>query len=133
MGYSYNHGLVTPMKGPAIVSAKVTGLDGATQTIADQCRAGFYTAVTKGATGVYTFQLSLPYPPALVACHPSISNADGITDIRIPAYKTGSYNATTGQFIVLVMNDDDVGAPVLADGSATDELHVTCVFRRYTT
>lgn len=138
MGHSYNHGLVTSMKGAALEAIRITGLNGApgasaTVTIAEQCGAGLVSSVLHTATGTYTLQLSQPYPPKVVIVSPEMSNADGTTDILTAAYKSNSYNATTGQLVIVVMNDDDSGAPVLADGGATDELHVFMIFRRYTT
>lgn len=137
--HSYNHGLVTSSKGAAIEFVKLTGLNvapGATSTsnlVVNDVRSGLLEYARHTATGVYTFQLTLPYPPSLVICQPQLSNADGITDLLHPSYRSASYNATTGQFIVQVTNDDDVGAGVLAAGNATDELHLILVFRRYTT
>lgn len=138
MGHSYNHGLVTSLKGAAIEAIRITALStapgvGVTATVAEQCNSGFVSSVKHEATGTYVLQLAAPYPPKLVVCHADCSQADGITDLRFAQYKSASYNATTGQLTILVMNDDDAGAPVLADGGATDELHVTMIFRRYNT
>lgn len=134
--HSYNHGLVTSSKGLAIEFVKVTGLDVAAAADAectvDDGKAGLVTSVIHSATGVYDFQLSQPYPPFLLMCVPAISNADGTTDLRFPAYDSGTYDASDGTFTIRLMNDDDSGAPVLAAGGATDELHVLLVFKRYT-
>lgn len=138
MGHSYNHGLVTSLKGAAIEAIRITGLDGApgasaTVTIAEQCNAGLVSSVLHTDTGIYTLQFSAPYPPKILICIPECSQADGTTDLIHAAYKSGSYNATTGQLIIFLENDDDSGAPVLVDGGATDELHVLMMFRRYNT
>lgn len=138
MGHSYNHGLVTSLKGAALEAIRVTGLNGApgasaTVTIAEQCSSGFVSSVLHTATGIYTLQFAAPYPPRLVVAHADCTNANGTTDLIFAQVKSASYNATTGQLIVFLMNDDDSGAPVLVDGGATDELHVTMIFRRYTT
>ena len=133
MGHSYNNGLHTTSKGITIDAVRIVGMDGATQTIAEDCKSGLVTGCTKGATGVYVLQLSKPYPPKIVICQPSMSNADGVTDLRFPTYDTAGYSATNGTITIRVSNDDDAGAPVLADGSATDELHVLMMFNRYTT
>lgn len=137
MGYSYNHGMVTPLKGVAIAACKVTGLD-VTPGVAAACtvvqaNAGFVLSVIHGATGIYTFTLNAPYPPHILLCHPQISNANGTTDIVIPAYKSASYVPATGVFVINLMNDDDSGAPVLVAGGATDELDVLLMFTRYST
>ncbi len=137
--HSYNHGLVTSSKGGAIEFVKVTGLNVAPgATSASNCtvndvKAGLIDYCRHTSTGVYTFQLTLPYPPSLPICLPQVSNADGTTDLRHASYKSASYSATTGQFIVVLSDDDDSGAPVLAAGGATDELHLVLAFRRYTT
>lgn len=132
MGHSYNNGLHTASKGITFDAVRITGLDGSTQTIAEDCKAGLISGCTKGSTGVYTLQLSRPYPPKIVICIPAISNADGTTDLRFPSYDTAGYDATNGTVTIRVSNDDDSGAPVLADGSSTDELHVLLAFNRYT-
>lgn len=135
MGYSYNNGLHTSSKGITFDALRVTDLDvanGAECTIAEDAKSGLVDSVTHTGTGVYTFQLSKPYPPKLVLCQPQLSRASETTDILFADYKSASYNATTGQFEVVVSNDDDVGAPAAADGGATDELHVLLSFNRYT-
>lgn len=131
MGYSYNHGMVTPMKGCAFLALQLTDLDvagGEDVTIAEDGNAGMVASVEHDATGIYIFQMAAPYPPTLIACFPVISNADGATDLRFATYESGSYDAATGQFIVNVSDDDDTTAPVLADPAATDEMHVLLVF-----
>ncbi len=132
MGHSYNNGLHTTSKGITIDAVRLATLDGATQSIAEDCKSGLISGCTKGTTGVYVLQLTKPYPPKIVICQPSISNADGITDLRFPSYKTGGYDATAGTITIYVSNDDDSGAPALADGGATDTLQVLMMFNRYT-
>jgi hypothetical protein len=132
MGHSYNNGLHTSSKGITVDAVRVTGLDTSPCTIAEDCKSGLISAVTKGVTGTYTFQLTAPYPPKLVVCLPDISAAAVTSDILTAKYKDASYNATTGQFVVFVSNDDDSGAPVAADGASTNELHVFLMFNRYT-
>lgn len=135
MGYSYNNGLHTSSKGITIDALRVTDLDvadGAACTIAEDAKSGLVDSVTHTGTGVYTFQLSKPYPPKLVICQPQLSQVTNTTDLLFASYDSGSYNATTGTFVVNVSNDDDSGAPAAANGSATDELHVLLMFNRYT-
>lgn len=135
--HSYNHGLVTSSKGAAIEFVKVTGLDVAPGAAAactvNDVKAGSVLSCIHSATGVYDFTLTKPYPPSLVLCIAEVSNANGTTDLRHASYKSASYSATAGTFTVVLSDDDDSGAPVLADGAATDELHLILVFRRYTT
>lgn len=135
--HSYNHGLVTSSKGLAIEFMKVTGLSvapgAAAAVTVNDGKSNLINSGIHSATGVYDFVLKLPYPPSLIACIPTISNANGTTDLVFPAYKSASYNPATGAFTIFLMNDDDVTAPVLVAGNATDELHVILVFRRYTT
>lgn len=132
MGHSYNNGLHTTSKGITVDALRVTGLDTSPCTIAEDCKSGLVSGVTKGETGTYTFQLTKPYPPKLVLCHPDISCAAVTTDILTARYKDNSYDSTAGTFVVFVSNDDDSGAPVAADGASTNELHVFLMFNRYT-
>lgn len=131
MGFAYNYGLLTPMKGVAVTALKLTVLDvatGSNVTIAEDGNAGMVASVEHDATGVYIFQMAAPYPVSMIACIPMISNADGTTDLRFATYDSATYSATTGLFTVNVSNDDDSGAPVLADPAATDEMHVILFF-----
>lgn len=128
MGHSYNNGLHTSSKGITIDAVRVTGLNLATCVIAEDCKSGLVSGVTKGTTGVYTFQLTLPYPPKMVVIDPRLTSTNGATAILTPRYREGSYNPTTGQFIIDVSN----ATPAAADASATAEMHVTMMFNRYT-
>jgi hypothetical protein len=125
MGHSYNHGLVTSSKGLAIEFVKITGLNGATQTV-DDGDSGIVTSCAKGATGIYTITLAKPRPPKLLACIPSISS-----DMIFARYKDASYNATAGTLEIHLINDDDAAAGVAVDGASTNELHVILIFNRY--
>ena len=130
MGHSYNNGLHTSSKGITVDAVRVTALNatvGQLCTIAEDCKSGLIASVTHTATGVYTFQLTLPYPPKQVVIQPTMSATAATSTVLAPRYQTGSYNATTGQFIVSVSN-----AGTATDGSATDELHVSMHFNRYT-
>lgn len=130
MGHAYNNGLHTSSKGITVDGVRVTGLNvanGQLCTIAEDCKSGLIQSVTHTAAGVYTFQLSVPYPPKVVNIHPSISSA-AVTSANLTArYQNASYNATTGVFIVNVSN-----VAVATDGGAADELHVDMKFNRYT-
>lgn len=130
MGHMYNNGMNTASKGLTVDAVRVTGLNvanGQLCTIAEDCKAGLISTVTHTATGVYTFQLSVPYPPKVVNIQPSISAALATSANLTARYQSASYNATTGQFIVNVSN-----VAVATDGGATDELHIDMKFNRYT-
>lgn len=129
--HSYNHGLVTSSKGMAIEFIKITGLDGATQTV-DDGHSNLVLSCTKGSTGVYTITLNKPYPPALLAIVPAISSTSPTTDLIHPRYTDSSYSATAGTFEIHLINDDDSGAGVAVDGLAANILSVVVVFQRYT-
>lgn len=130
MGHSYNHGLVTSNKGMTLDAIRVTGLNvanGSLCTIAEDCQSGLISSVTHTAAGVYTFQLSAPFPPKYVRIAPVLSAANAAAAPLNARYRSASYNATTGQFIVDISN-----AGVATDGGASDELMVDMEFRRYT-
>jgi len=131
MGHSYNNGLHTSSKGITVDAVRVTALNTTPCTIAEDCKSGLITGVTRAVTGQYVFQLSAPFPPKLVVCLPAISGTSTTTDLLHARYLENSYNATTGQFTVLLSDDDDVTAPIAANGSATNELHVFLMFNRY--
>lgn len=131
MGYSYNHGLVTAMKGAAIQAARITGLNSSPCTVAEQANAGFISSATI-SSGVVTLQLEAPYPPGLVIALAQVSSDDATTDIITARVDAGGYDATAGTLIINLSDDDDSGAPIAASPSSTDELHVLMVFKRYT-
>lgn len=130
MGHSYNHGLVTSMKGAAFEAVRVSGMNTANCTIEEQGASGLFSAVTI-ASGLLTFQMRGPYPPKLIVCIPAYSGTSTTTDIITARYVENSYNATTGQFQIALSNDDDSGAPAAASPAAADELHVFLVMGRY--
>ena len=132
MGHSYNNGLHTTSKGITYDAVRVTGLNTTPCTIAEDCKSGLISGVTRGVTGEYVFQLTAPFPPKIVACIPHISGTSTTTDLLHARYKDASYNATTGQFTILVSDDDDSGAPIAANGAAANELMVLMAFNRYT-
>jgi len=131
MGHMYNNGMNTASKGLTVDAVRITALNvanGQLCTIAEDCKAGLISTVTHTAIGVYTFQLSVPYPPKVVNIQPSMTSA-GPTDALLTArYRQASYNATTGQFII----DISTSAAAAADGGAANELHVDMKFNRYT-
>lgn len=131
MAHAYNNGLHTSSKGLTVDALRVTGLNvanGQLCTIAEDCKSGLIASVTHTATGVYTFQMSLPYPPKLVVNNPTLSAASATAALLVARYQSVSYNATTGQFIINITNS----SVAAADGGATDELHVSLNFNRYT-
>jgi hypothetical protein len=132
MGHSYNHGMVTSMKGPAFEAFRVSAMDASPCTIEEQCASGVVSAVTI-ASGLVTVQLVAPYPPKLVICQPTYTGTSTTTDIITARYVENSYDATAGTLQIALSNDDDSGAPAAASPAADDELHVFCIFRRYNT
>lgn len=129
MGHAYNHGLVTSMKGAAIESARITGMNTANCTIAEQCAAGVIKSVAIAA-GVVTVTLNGPYPPKLVTVLPSYSVASPSGAYIFARYIHGSYNATAGTFRVAVSSTP--ATPAAASPAAADELHLVMIFKRYT-
>lgn len=132
MGHSYNNGLHTTSKGITVDAVRIESLDSATPTIAEDCKSGLIASVSRAVAGVYVLQLSKPYPPKMVVCIPSVSQADGTTDILHAQVDQDGYDATAGTLTIYTMNDDDAGAPVLLSGAANQELHVLMMFNRYT-
>lgn len=131
MGHSYNNGLHTTSKGITIDAIRLTNLTvtvGQTVTIAEDCKSGLIASVTHTATGVYTFQMTSPFLPKFVCIQPQLSGASATAATIQARYQTGSFNPTTGVFIVHTTTG---GAAT--DPGATDELHVDMRFRRYTT
>jgi hypothetical protein len=132
MPRNFNQGLTTSMKGAEIEGVRVTGLNvtvGQLCTISDQGNSGLVGSVTHTATGVYTFQLTVPFPARVITISPEVSAAAANSAILTARYQDGSYNATTGQFIINISN----ATPAAADGGAATELHVYFVFERYST
>ena len=134
--HSYNHGLVTSSKGMAIEFVSVSNLDISPAADAecdvDDGNSNLIQSVIHSATGIYDFQLNLPYPPSLVAFAPSISQTSATTDLIHPRLDNVGYNASTGVFTVFLVNDDDSGAGVAVAGGADDVLSLVLVFGRYT-
>ena len=131
MGHMYAYGMNTASKGITVDGVRITGLNvtvGQLCTIAEDAKAGLIASVTHTATGIYTFQLTLPFPPKVVGIQPALSAAAANSAILTARYQNGSYNSTTGQFIVNISN----ATPAAADGGAADELHVDMMFNRYT-
>jgi hypothetical protein len=131
MGHIFGYGMNTASKGITFDCVRVTGLNvanGSLCTIAEDAKAGLVSSVTHTGTGVYTFQLSQPFPPKVVGIQAELSCAAANSAILQARYQDGSYNATTGQFIINVTSS----APAAADGGASNELHVSMAFNRYT-
>jgi hypothetical protein len=121
------------MKGAAIEAVRITGLTSDACTVDEDLGSGLIESVANGSTGVYTLQLSQPYPPKLALCIPYLTNPDGVTDLRFATYDQGGYDADAGTITIRISNDDDNGAPVLADPDSGAELHVLMIFGRYST
>lgn len=126
MGHAYNNGLHTSSKGITYDALRVVGLN-ASPVIQEDCKSGLVASVARSGAGIFVLQLSLPFPPKLVICHP-IMSAAGPTAVNLTArYQTGSYNSTTGQLIINV----SAGA-VATDPGVADEMHILLAFNRYT-
>lgn len=132
MGHSYNNGLHTTSKGITVDAVRIESLDSATPVIAEDCKSGLVASVSRAVAGVYVLQLSKPYPPKNVIVIPSVSQANGTTDILHAQVDEDGYDATNGTVTIYTMNDDDSGAPALLSGASGQELHVLMMFNRYT-
>lgn len=135
--HSYNHGLVTSAKGLAIEFVKLTGLDispaADAELTVDDGNSNLIASAITAATGVITVTLNKPYPPALLAVIPSLSQTSATTDLTHARYDNAGYDPDTGVFTIYLVNDDDSGAGVAVAGGADDELCMILVFHRYTT
>ena len=131
MAHSYNNGLHTSSKGITYDNLRVTGLN-ASPAVVEDCKSGLISGVTRSSAGVYVFQLSLPYPPKLVRCDPSMAAAGPTSQVLVARYQNNSYNATTGQFTVNVSSLPTSTTAAAADPGAADEMHVHLAFNRYT-
>lgn len=133
--HGYNHGLVTSSKGMAIEFVKVSDLDvtpaAAAECTVDDGSSNLIQSVIHPATGIYNFQLNLPYPPTLIACIPSLSQTSATTDLVHARFDNAGYDADAGTFTIYTVNDDDSGAGVAVEPGANDELMLVLVFARY--
>lgn len=130
MGHQWAYGSNTSSKGITFDAVRITGLNvanGQLCTVAEDAKSGLIASVTHTAAGIYTFQLSIPYPPKVVNIQPSLSATAATSTALTARYQSNSYNATTGQFIIHF----NVGG-VATDGAAADELHVDMAWNRYT-
>ena len=132
MGHTMNFGLTTNMKGATLDAIRVSiGASGA-PTIAEDCGAGLISSVTLGTAGRYTFQMAKPYPPKLVVCSPELSGLSATDPVLVARYEAGTYNATTGQFVVQVVNTPTSTTAAAANPANGTDIHVLLVTRRYT-
>lgn len=129
MGHTYNHGLVTSQKGAALEGFKCTFLSAAA-TLVDNGKSGILsTTITHTSTGLYTFQLVVPYPPKEIAIIPSLNCVSASGTILIARYVHGSYSNSTGQFQVAITNTSNSAT----DPTDNTALHMLIMFQRYTT
>lgn len=132
MGHTLNFGLTTNMKGATLDGLRVTiGASGA-PTIAEDCGAGLVSSVTLGTAGRYTFQMAKPYPPKLVNCQAELSGLSATDPVLAARYESGSYNASTGQFIIQVVNQPTSTTAAAANPANGVDMHVLLITRRYT-
>lgn len=130
MGHAYNHGLVTSAKGATWEQIRFKCNDGSgTLVIDEDCGAGIISGITRNSQGNYTVQMSKPYPPKLIICDPQMSTASETTAALVCRYKTNSYDATAGTFVLFVSTSAGTAA---ADPANGQEIHVDFRHRRYT-
>lgn len=130
--HSYNFGLKTSGKGEIFESFRIAiGASGA-PSIAEQSGANLISTVTGGAgasaTGTYTVTLNAPIPPRLICCRPSVSCAAVNSAYRHARFKTGSYSATAGTFVIFTSD----ATPAAADPASGDFIDVVLTFCQYT-
>lgn len=134
MGHALNYGLTTNMKGATFDAFKFAiGASGAVGALED-CGAGLVASITHGApnSGTYTVQMAVPYPPKLVCCSPELAGVSATDPALVCRYVAGSYNATTGQFVLQVSSTPTSTTAGAADPANGSEVHVVLVTRRYT-
>jgi hypothetical protein len=130
MGHAYNNGLHTTSKGVTYDVVRFTGLTAAGPTvIAEDCKSGLVSSITRSGAGVFVVQFSVPYPAKIVICHPQHAPALANSAYRNCRYQQGSYSNTTGQLTLFISD----ATPAAADfAGAADEMHVLFGFNRYT-
>lgn len=132
MGHTLNFGLTTNMKGATIDAFRITiGASGA-PTLAEDCGSGLVSSVTRLSAGRYSFQMAKPYPPKLVNVQAELSGLSATDPVLVARYESATYNATTGVFIVQVVNTPTSTTAAAADPVNGCDLHVTLITRRYT-
>lgn len=93
----------------------------------------FVKSLTKSATtGEYIVQLNGPFPAAAPFIAPYLATPAVGTTARDIRYKVGSYNATTGQFILFVTTVS-VTTPAASDPIVGCEIHLEIVSQRLKT
>lgn len=126
--HSYNYGLKTSGKGEIFESFSVAiGAAGAVGTIT-QAGANLVQKVELSSTATYTVTLNAPLPPTLVACNPRVSCAAANSATVLARYKSGSYDATAGTFVIFCT--DSAGTTPTAPASG-DSISVFLTFEQY--
>lgn len=115
----------TNMRGVIIDAFRVTFGAAGAPTLVDNGASGLLT-VALTAAGRYTFTISDPIPPKLVAVIPALSCVDVTGAVRTARYVEGSYNATTGEFEIDITDDEATPAAIApTENTALDVILVT--------
>ena len=131
--HKFNKEFSTSNLNPMVVWFKfAVGAAGAVGTIS-QAKANFVESVTRNSAGVYTVQLTKPYPYGVLAVIPQVNRA-APTDTYVVAYYVSSpgYDRSTGSFGIHVTNT--TGAAAATDAPTGSEIHVmvVCFGRKFT-
>lgn len=126
MGFhKFNKELTTANLNPFVSWFKfLVGASGAVGTLS-QAKANLVESVTRNSAGVYTVQLTRPYPYGVLFVLPKINKA-APTDPNVTAdYDAASYSATAGTFVIHCTNT--TGAAAATDAPNGSEMHVMVV------
>lgn len=131
MGHSMNTGgIATNMRGVCIDAFRVTFGAAGAPTLVDNGKTGLLSVVHT-SEGLYTFTITSPINPKLVAVFPVLSAVNGAGAMWEARYVEGSYNATTGVFQIVVSEDEDSVSVV--DPTQNTALDVLLITQRYNT
>lgn len=126
--HKFNKEMTTSNLNPFVSWFKwtITNGSGAVGTIS-QAKGNLVESVTRNSAGVYTVQLTKPYPYAVLAVLPQVNRA-APTDTNVVANYDVSpaYSNSTGSFVVHCTNT--TGAPIATDPPSGSEVHVMVVF-----
>jgi hypothetical protein len=102
----------------------LVGAAGAVGTVS-QAKANLVESITRNSAGVYTVQLTRPYPYGVLACIPQVNRAaPGDTNVTAN-YDAASYSNTAGTLVIHCTNTTGVAAAT--DPPTNSELHVMLV------
>jgi hypothetical protein len=133
MGFhAFNKEITTPCLNPLISWFRFSvGAAGAvTADTTYQLKGNFIESVTYSATGIYTVQLTRPYPEAIINARATVNRA-GATDADVRMdYDAGTYSKTAGTLVFFTSGHTAAGntTQVAADPPTNSEVHVELVF-----